>query len=134
MSAWANREITLTTNTSIHSTLTKSRFFIRTPHYNTPPWTTPDRIYSLLVVFTFPSPFQVFVHGVEKIIFISCQTLAVLSYVRQNSIKLSYTGMKLQNRPGTPKKKIKIVFLPSPPTAPKRWTDCNRRSAVDAKL
>lgn len=83
-------------------------FCIRTAHSNIPPWTMSNLIYCLLFVFTFPllsSSFQVFVHSVEKIIFISCQSLAVRSYVRQNSIKLSYTGMKLQNRPGTPKKK-----------------------------
>lgn len=35
---------------------------------------------------------------VEKIVFITCQGLAELSYVEQDSIKLSYTSMKLQNR------------------------------------
>lgn len=34
----------------------------------------------------------------EKIVFITCQGLAELSYVEQDSIKLSYTSMKLQNR------------------------------------
>jgi len=89
----------------------------RTAHSNIPPWTMSNLIYCLLFVFTFPllsSSFQVFVHRVEKkIIFISCQSLAVWSYVRQNSIKLSYTGMKLQNRPGTPKKKNHISSLPT---------------------
>ena len=36
--------------------------------------------------------------GAEKIVFITCQDLPELSYVRQDSIKLSYTSMKLQNR------------------------------------
>lgn len=34
----------------------------------------------------------------EKIVFITCQGLAELSYVEQDGIKLSYTSMKLQNR------------------------------------
>lgn len=46
--------------------------------------------------------FRSVAHGAEKIVFITCQHLAALSYATQDSIKLSYTGMKLQNRSGTP--------------------------------
>lgn len=54
-------------------------------------------------------------HGAEKIVFITCQHLAALSYATQDSIKLSYTGMKLQNRPGTPQQNYFIFFLPPAP-------------------
>lgn len=48
----------------------------------------------------FPSPLshRPVACGAEKIVFITCQDLPELSYVRQDSIKLSYTSMKLQNR------------------------------------
>lgn len=50
-------------------------------------------------------------HGAEKIIFITCQHLAALSYAMQDSIKLSYTGMKLQNPPGTSQQNY-FIFPP----------------------
>lgn len=53
-------------------------------------------------------------HGAEKIVFITCQHLAALSYATQDSIKLSYTGMKLQNRPGTPQQNYFIFFFRTP--------------------
>lgn len=121
LSAWANREITLTTKTSIHFSLAKTSSASE-QHI---PTSLLGLCQTLSIAFFLSSPFllsplhfRFFVHRVEKIIFISCQSLAVWSYVRQNSIKLSYTGMKLQNRPGTPKKKI--IFLPFLPTAPKK--------------
>lgn len=55
--------------------------------------------------------FRSVAHGAEKIVFITCQHLAALSYAMQDSIKLSYTGMKLQNRPGTPQQNYLIFFL-----------------------
>lgn len=65
-----------------------------------------------------PSPLSIFLfffrsvaHGAEKIVFITCQHLAALSYATQDSIKLSYTGMKLQNRPGTPQQN-NFIFPP----------------------
>lgn len=54
--------------------------------------------------------FRSVAHGAEKIVFITCQHLAALSYAMQDSIKLSYTGMKLQNRPGTPQQNYQIFF------------------------
>lgn len=59
--------------------------------------------------------FRSVAHGAEKIVFITCQRLAALSYATQDSIKLSYTGMKLQNRPGTPQQN----YLIPPPPPPK---------------
>lgn len=59
--------------------------------------------------------FRSVAHGAEKIVFITCQRLAALSYATQDSIKLSYTGMKLQNRPGTPQQN----YLIPPPHLPK---------------
>lgn len=55
--------------------------------------------------------FRSVAHGAEKIVFITCQHLAALSYATQDSIKLSYTGMKLQNRPGTPQQN-NFIFPP----------------------
>lgn len=55
--------------------------------------------------------FRSVAHGAEKIVFITCQHLAALSYATQDSIKLSYTGMKLQNRPGTSQQNYFIFFL-----------------------
>lgn len=121
LSAWANREITLTTKTSIRFTLAKTSSASEQHIPTSLLGLCQTLSIPFFFVFTFPllsSSFQVLVHRVENIIFISCQSLAVWSYVRQNSIKLSYTGMKLQNRPGTPKKKI--IFLPFLPTAPKK--------------
>lgn len=57
--------------------------------------------------------FRSVAHGAEKIVFITCQHLAALSYAMQDSIKLSYTGMKLQNRPGTPQQNY---LIPPPPS------------------
>ena len=56
--------------------------------------------------------FRSVAHGAEKIVFITCQHLAALSYAMQDSIKLSYTGMKLQNRLGTPQQNY-YIFFPS---------------------
>lgn len=57
--------------------------------------------------------FRSVAHGAEKIVFITCQHLAALSYATQDSIKLSYTGMKLQNRPGTSQQNY-LIFPPLP--------------------
>lgn len=56
--------------------------------------------------------FRSVAHGAEKIVFITCQNLAALSYATQDSIKLSYTAMKLQNRPGTTQQNY-LIFSPS---------------------
>jgi len=124
LSAWANREITLTTKTSIHFTLAKTSSAAPEQHI---PTSLLGLCQTLSIAFFLSSPslfsplhFRFLcTEWKKKIIFISCQSLAVWSYVRQNSIKLSYTGMKLQNRPGTPKKK-KSYFFPSYLQAPKK--------------
>lgn len=51
-----------------------------------------------IAVFFLPPSHRPVACGAEKIVFITCQDLPELSYVRQDSIKLSYTSMKLQNR------------------------------------
>lgn len=66
--------------------------------------------------------------GAEKIVFITCQDLPELSYVRQDSIKLSYTSMKLQNRSELNNKIISfrreaIPFFSSDTLTAKLWIE-----------
>lgn len=78
-----------------------------TPPPNTPSALPPPPfLFVSLLLF-----FRSVAHGAEKIVFITCQHLAALSYAMQDSIKLSYTGMKLQNRPGTPQQNY-FIFSP----------------------
>lgn len=58
-------------------------------------------IFFFIIIYFFFPPFsssRPVARRAEKIVFITCQGLAELSYVEQDSIKLSYTSMKLQNR------------------------------------
>lgn len=100
---WASREIA--GDTAAHTASTKASAFCNRNPPQTLSSQTPD-----------PPPvclffFRSVAHGAEKIVFITCQHLAALSYATQDSIKLSYTGMKLQNRPGTPQQNY---FIPPP--------------------
>lgn len=113
---WASREIA--GDTAAHTASTKASAFCNRNPPQTLSSQTPD-----------PPPvclffFRSVAHGAEKIVFITCQHLAALSYATQDSIKLSYTGMKLQNRPGTPQQNY---FIPPPKKIGWRVCGCEVR-------
>lgn len=78
--------------------------------------------------FSPPSSLRPVACRAEKIVFITCQDLPELSYVRQDSIKLSYTSMKLQNRSELNNKIISfrreaIPFFSSDTLTAKLWIE-----------
>lgn len=105
--AWANREIVPNLVTVLNTWLPPRPQIPAKGPCSYPHSQTSDPLLSVSLFF------RSVAHGAEKIVFITCQHLAALSYATQDSIKLSYTGMKLQNRPGTPQQNY-LFFFPVP--------------------